>query len=65
MVTEVREEWWHDVLVMIAAVLFSTEGLVFEQVSPSSVILFPAWVELVKFVRGKWGDAEEGFEEDF
>jgi len=62
---EVGEEQWHDVLVMIAAVLLSTEGSVFEQVSPSSVISFLVWVELVKFVRGKWGNAEEGFEEDF
>jgi len=62
---EIWEEWWHGSLVVITAVLLFTEGAVFKRVGPSSVVLLPMRIELVKFVGGEWGDTEEGFEEDF
>jgi len=50
---------------MIAAVSFLTKGLMLDQMTPGGVIAFPAWVEFVEFVCGKWGNTKEGMEEDF
>jgi len=64
LVAEVREEQWYDSGVITAVTLFA-KGLVFKRVAPGGVITFPTGVELVEFMRGKWGDVEEGSKEDF
>src|SRR6267142_4763196 len=64
LVVEVREERRYDSGVITAVTLFA-KGSVFKRVAPGGVIVFPMGVELVEFMRGKWGDAEEGSEEDF
>jgi len=63
LVLEVREEWWHD-LVVVSAVAFLAERLMFERVDPSGVVSLLARIKFVKFVGGKGGNAEERMEED-
>jgi len=64
LVSEIREERRHD-LVVVSAIAFPTERLMFEQVSPSGVASFLAGVELMKFMGRERGNAKEGMEEDF
>jgi len=63
LITEIGEEWWHGLSMIVAIVLFA-ESLVFEGVGPSGIVAFLTRVELVKFVGGEWGDTKEGGEED-
>jgi len=63
LVSKVRKKWRHDLLVVMA-VAFPTEGLMFEGVGPSGVVAFLMGVELMKFMGREWCDTEKGVEED-
>ena len=49
---------------MVATVVLLAKGLMLKGVTPSGVAALVTGIELVKFVRGKWRNAEKGVEED-